>query len=175
MWYIWWIGDIFQGIFLFIIPVFFVIIIVLLYQNVYGKSEKRPNLLNLYAKVMIWVLSFVVLIMAAKIGDDIIDKNFMLKYDQLNQESSFYVDTYMCNQRFGIYVDPQTWLAPEWDVLSKDQIETCRVEQIERQKQYSKLDRENILYKNIYRLWFFSLLLIIHIILNYIWNRRGHE
>jgi hypothetical protein len=89
-------------------PVFFVIIIVLLYQNVYGKSEKQPNLLSLYAKVMIWVLSFVVLIMGAKIGDDMIDKSFMAKYDQLNQETNFYVDTYMCNQRFGIYVDPQT-------------------------------------------------------------------
>ena len=108
--------------------------------------------MSLYAKVMIRVLSFVVLIMGAKIGDDLIDKSFMAKYDQLNQATNFYVDTYMCNQRFGIYVDPQTGLAADGDVLSKDQMETCRVEQIERQKEYSQLDRTSVLYKNLYRL-----------------------
>lgn len=154
--------NLFQSVFFIVVPVMMFLILVLLYQNFYGKDQKKPRLISLYTKTMIWALSFLVVIMLAKIWDDMIDKNYMSKYDALNQEQNYYVDMYSCNQKFGIY-DYNVEIQPNNSTLTKEQIETCRVEQIERQQNYSDLDKNNVFYKWVYRLWFLVLLLLIHI------------
>jgi hypothetical protein len=155
--------DFFQSLFYFIIPIFLFIIIFLLYQNVYGKENKKLNLLMFYTKIAIWSLSFLIIIMLAKVWDDLIDKNYILKNDALNQEINYYVDIYSCNQRFGIYSEYQA--EPMNNVLLTSwQIETCRIEQTERQQRYIDLDKNNVLYKWLYRVWFLIILLMVHII-----------
>lgn len=160
-------SNLVQTAFFFIIPILLFLILFLMYQNFYTKDQKKPKFVILYSKTMIWALSFLIIIMWAKIGDDMIDKNYMLKYDELNQEQNYYVDMYWCNQKFGNY-DYQWWDSN----LKKEQIEECRVEQIERQKQYSKLDQNSRLYKSLYRVGFFVLLLLIHVGIYYSFRNK---
>jgi hypothetical protein len=160
-------SNLFQTAFFFLIPVLLFLILFLMYQNFYAKDQKKPKFVVLYSKTMIWALSFLIIIMWAKIGDDMIDKSYMLKHDALNQEQNYYVDMYWCSQKFGIY-DYQWWDSN----LTKEQIEECRVEQLDRQKQYSKLDQNSRLYKSLYRVGFFALLLMIHIVLFYSFKNK---
>jgi len=51
---------------------------------------------------MIWALSFLFIIMSAKIGDDYLDMRQSFQYDELNQQQE-YVDLYGCSQKYGNY------------------------------------------------------------------------
>ena len=163
-------SNLVQTAFFFIIPILLFLILFLMYQNFYTKDQKKPKFVILYSKTMIWALSFLIIIMWAKIGDDMIDKNYMLKYDELNQEQNYYVDMYWCNQKFGNY-DYQWWDSN----LKKEQIEECRVEQRERQQKYTEINQKGIMCKSIYRVWIVAILLIIHIILYYSVRNRKEQ
>lgn len=163
-------SNLVQTAFFFIIPILLFLILFLMYQNFYTKDQKKPKFVILYSKTMIWALSFLIIIMWAKIGDDMIDKNYMLKYDELNQEQNYYVDMYWCNQKFGNY-DYQWWDSN----LKKEQIEECRVEQRERQQKYTEINQKGIMCKSIYRVWIIVILLIIHIILYYSVRNRKEQ
>ncbi len=118
---------------------------------------------------MIWALSFLFIIISAKIGDDYLDMRQSFQYDELNQQQE-YVDLYGCSQKYGNY-DYQWWSAN----LTEEQIETCRVEQRERQQKYTEINQKGIMCKSIYRVWIVAILLIIHIILYYSVRNRKEQ
>lgn len=77
--------NVFQLAFFFVVPVLLFLILFVLYQNLYWKDQKKPKLIVLYSKTMIWALSFLFIIISAKIGDDYLDMRQSFQYDELNQ------------------------------------------------------------------------------------------
>ncbi len=161
--------NVFQLAFFFVVPVLLFLILFVLYQNLYWKDQKKPKLIVLYSKTMIWALSFLFIIISAKIGDDYLDMRQSFQYDELNQQQE-YVDLYGCSQKYGNY-DYQWWSSN----LTEEQIETCRVEQRERQQKYTEINHKGVMYKSIYRVWVIAILLIIHIILYYSVRNRKEQ
>lgn len=161
--------NVFQLAFFFVVLVLLFLILFVLYQNLYWKDQKKPKLIVLYSKTMIWALSFLFIIISAKIGDDYLDMRQSFQYDELNQQQE-YVDLYGCSQKYGNY-DYQWWSSN----LTEEQIETCRVEQRERQQKYTEINQKGIMCKSIYRVWIVAILLIIHIILYYSVRNRKEQ
>lgn len=152
---------------LFCIPILLFLILFVLYQNFYAKDSKKPRLIILYSKTMIWAFSFLLIIVWAKIGDDMIDMRQTNQFEKLNQATYSYVDIYWCNQKLWNY-DYQWWDSN----LTKEQIEECRIEEKDRQEQYSVINKNLIIYKSIYSLSFVALLLLIHIGIFVVSNRK---
>ncbi|MCK9466851.1 MAG: hypothetical protein M0P94_00835 [Candidatus Absconditabacterales bacterium] len=159
-----------QMAFFFVVPVLLFLILFLIYQNFYLKDQKKPKLIVLYSKTMIWVLSFFIIIVLAKVGDDFLDTKQSLQYEKINLEQVFYVDLYGCNQKHGNY-DYQGGSSN----LTEEEIEACRVEQRELQQKYTEINQKGIMYKSIYRVGVIAILLIIHIILYYSVRNRKEQ
>jgi len=95
--------GLFDNFFLLVLPIQLVIVIVLLYQLVYGKQEKKQNLGLWYTRLMTVVLVVLLFVFVAKIGDDMIDNHYSTERDALNQSSNYYLDIYACQQKNGIF------------------------------------------------------------------------
>lgn len=169
MWYAYgeWVYGLFQIIFFFAVPALLFLILFLLYHNFYTKNNGTPSFGVLYAKTMIRFLSFVTVFFLAKMGDDLIDKSYTIQLNAVSQEQNYYMDLYACHQKFGFY-DYQ-WAESK---VTPEQIETCRGEQLDMQQKYTELEQNTILYKAIYRLAFFALLLLVHVGIYFSFNRK---
>lgn len=163
-----WYGGLWQ-LFIFWIFILLLIIAIFLYHNFYTKSANKTNLFIIYLKLMMIWLSVLLVIIAGKFGDDIIDSNYQKEYEILNQKQNVYVDMYACNQRFGIYKEPMN----EGTNLTTWQISECRIDQQEHQKKYAELNKKQNYDKWLYRVGFVFGLLLIHVILYFVFRKKS--
>ncbi len=162
-----WASNLLQLGFFFVVPILLFLILFVLYQHFYAKDQKKPRLLLIYSKIVIWGSSFLLLIFLAKMGDEMIYRWQSEQLASLHQEQNYYVDLYGCNQKFGNY-DYQ------WgeSTLSNEQIEECRTDQKERDLKYTQIDGEMRMYQILYRLSFVGLVLLTHIGIFFLANRK---
>ncbi len=150
-----WIQNLMQLTFFFVMPMLVFLILFVLYNNFYAKDSKKPRLIILYSKTMIWALSFALILFSAKIGDDMIDQQKQSIDQEIYLTQNYYLDMYQCNQKFGNY---------DWESnLTEEQREECREEQREREKKFTENNKKHIINKSIYRISFLAFLLLIHV------------
>lgn len=150
---------------LFVFLVFCLALIAfMLYQKWYVWEERKNfSMAKIYFALVFFWLSFILLLVGGKFGDDLIDKQFEGQFDEINQKmdrNDFERDPYHCSYILGLerYGEKE----PK---LTDKQFEECKVKEAERQKlrdEREKLWEKKRMYKDIYMFGFIALLWLIH-------------